>query len=182
MSNLREYVNWLPLQATEYIPYIKPNAGIPIDNQRINLSLLCGNERKILKTPVDGDYSLVLQYKSKEGAVVSFSTTEPENLSVLQIQGARSKESYRVSICILWIELFSNQVEKMVTHELSPFTRITMPKLEEISGLYETGTEAAIKRYQYFADILKLRYSQSERRYMKELKTPDIVIPVTNWK
>lgn len=171
-----EYVNWLPLHSGEYVSYLRNGASIPIDNQRIDLSLLYGEERTTLRTPTNGDHSLVLRYKQHEGAVASIETAiDSGRMAILQLQGARSKESYRVATGLLWVKLFADQILKMCNHDQSPFGRIVMPNLSEIEGLSELGNEDAHRRYLKLADIIGMRYSKENRQYIKELRGPDFL-------
>ncbi len=151
-----------------YNNFINENSHVKIDSSRMDLCLLCGDERQILKVPTNGDSSLVLKYQDKEGAVISIKT-ESEEISILQLQGARSRVSYKVATGIDWVSLFGDQVLKVATCEENCFRFITMPCLEKIDGLYETGTEKAIERYVRFAKILGLRFSKEDLKYIKEL-------------
>lgn len=156
------------IEPVYYEKFINPNNQIKIDVSRIDLSLLCGEERKVLKTPITGDSSLILKYQEKEGAVMSMNTFD-EEFSILQLQGAKNKVSYKVSTGIDWINLFSNQVSEIVSSNQEYFKLISMPSLNRIEGLYDTGTEMAAKRYVRFANILGMRFSRENDKYIKEV-------------
>jgi hypothetical protein len=152
-----------------YVNFLHKNSKVIIDTSRVNLSLLCDEERKTLQTPVNGDSSLVLRYREKEGAIISTATIS-EELSVLQLQGAKNNISYKVSTGIDWINLFSDQLLKITSCDEKRFRLITMPSLTEIDGLYEeNATEMAVGRYLRFANILGLRFSKEDDKYVKEL-------------
>jgi hypothetical protein len=110
-----------------------------------------------------------LRYKEKEGAILSLET-KTEDLTVVQLQGSKSQVSYQVSTGILWVNLFGNQIEKITNHPQNFFKRISMPSLDQIAGLYDSGTDAAIGRYQQLIKILNLRFSQENLKYIKVLK------------
>ena len=96
---------------------------------------------------------------------------QPQNgLNLTQLQGARSSVSYQVATGISWVSLFGDQVEKMINHPQSGFELISMPSLEEITGLYESGTDRAVVRYKQLANILGLRFSNEDLKFIRILK------------
>lgn len=166
VASIKELV-CLPQSPDYFQKFIRPGSKIPIDQNRIDLSILCGDERNQIKTPTNGDSSLVLRYKQKEGSVLSMET-ETEELGLVQLQGSKSQVSYQVSTGILWVRLFGDQIEKIVSHPQSHFERISMPPLEKITGL-DSGTDSAVMRYKELIKILGLRYSSEDIRYLKTL-------------
>ncbi len=153
-----------------YEKFLQPNSKVIIDTARVNLHLLCDEERKTLQTPVNGDSSLVLRYRDKEGSIIS-TATFGEEISVLQLQGARNNVSYKVSTGIDWVKLFSDQISKIISYDdQNHFRLITMPDIVKIDGLSESGTEMARGRYIRFANMLGLRFSKEDGKYIKELK------------
>lgn len=167
MSSVGELVS-KQLSSEYYANFLRPNS-LDIDKSRIDLFILCGDQRNILKTPTNGDSTLILRYKEKEGAVLSMET-ETEDLTIVQLQGAKSPVSYQVSTSILWVRLFGDQVEKIVTHPQSKFERISMPSLEQVVGLYDSGTDRAVGRYQQLINILGLRFSHEDLKFVRGLK------------
>jgi hypothetical protein len=87
MNNIKELLV-LPKEPDYYNNYIVPNEKLQIDPARIDLSILTGEERNIIKTPITGDSSLVLRYNQKEGAVLSMAINSTD-LTILQLQGAK---------------------------------------------------------------------------------------------
>jgi hypothetical protein len=45
-----------------------------------------------------------------------------------------------------------------------------MPSLDQIDGLYDSGTDAAADRYRQLIKFLGLRYSQENLKYIRILK------------
>ncbi|MDD3002827.1 MAG: hypothetical protein PHD49_01360 [Candidatus Shapirobacteria bacterium] len=170
MESIKEIVN-TNLPPDYYEKFLRPNNKLILDPKRIDLVVFCGNEREILKTPTNGDSSLLLRYKGKEGAVLSMETVT-EELSIVQLQGSKSSVSYQVSTGFLWVRLFGDQVKKIVFDPQSEFERISMPHFEKIVGLYDSGTDAALGRYQQLANILGLRFSNQEWKFIKETREP----------
>jgi hypothetical protein len=172
MSNIKEHTERVSGLGGEYFKNFVRNIGNPVKPDQISLDLLCGDERKsCLVTPTDGDTTLCLRYKCLEGAVLSMGVDEAyKELSVLQLQGARSKVSFRVATGIKWVEVFGDQVVSIATYNCGQFERLTMPDLGEIKGLYECQSERSVERYKYLANIMHLRQSVDEKRYVRELK------------
>lgn len=168
MNSIKELPVW-ETPSNYYGIFLKENYNFRIDENRIDLSVLCGEERKILKTPTTGDSTLVLRYKGKEGAVLSMETTT-NDLTLLQLQGAKNSVSYQVATGISWVNLFGDRIEKLINHPQNVFEVISMPPLEQIVGLYESGTDRAVTRYKHLANILGLRFSNENLKFMRILK------------
>jgi hypothetical protein len=95
MGSIKELIS-SPLTPDYYGQFLRPNPKLTLDQTRLDLSVLCNDERSCLHTPTNGDSSLVLRYRDKEGAVLSLET-HTEDLTVVQLQGAKSRVSYQVS-------------------------------------------------------------------------------------
>lgn len=167
-SNFKELLN-LPKSPDYYKNYIIYYPNLPVDFTRIDLSFLCGDERKTLKTITSGDSTLLLKYKEEEGAVLSMETNN-DDLTLLQLQGARSRKSYKVTTAIKWVDLFADQLNNIINHPHNYFKRITMPPLWEIKGLYDSCSENIISRYEQLANNLQMRFSPESQQYIKELR------------
>lgn len=173
MPSIKELIT-SPATPDYFEPYLCPNRGICLDKNRIDLSVLCGSEREILNMPTNGDSSLVLRYQQKEGAALSLET-HSDNLNIVQLQGARSRVSYKVTNGLNWVSLFGDQVEKIAVHSSSHFDRISMPSLEKIVGLYDSGSDAAVARYQQLVRVLGLRFSHEDYMFLRTISKPTIL-------
>lgn len=167
MASIKELVN-LQISPDYYTNFLRPNTTVKIDKTRIDLSILCGQERQILKTPTNGDSTLVLRYKDREGAVLSMES-KTEELTVVQLQGAKTKISYQFSTGLSWVKIFGDQVEKIITHPQNKFELISMPSLDQIVGLSDSGTDAAVGRYNQLSVILGLRFSHEDFMYVRQI-------------
>lgn len=167
MPSIKELIN-PSLSPDYYTKFLRPNTAFTLDQTRINLSALCGDERNILKTPADGDSTLVLRYKDREGAILSMET-QTEALNLVQLQGAKNKISYQFATGLSWVKIFGDQVETIVSHPHHKFKLISMPSLGQIVGLYDSGNDAAIGRYQQLSTILGLRFSHEDYMYLRTL-------------
>jgi hypothetical protein len=168
MGSIKELI-YSPLTPDYYGQFLRPNPKLTLDQTRINLSVLCDDERNCLNTPTNGDSSLVIRYRDKEGAVLSLET-HTTDLTVVQLQGAKSRVSYQVSTGFLWVNLFSDQINQITAHPQNFFDQISMPSLDQIDGLYDSGTDAAADRYRQLIKFLGLRYSQENLKYIRILK------------
>lgn len=167
MATIKELII-SPSTPEYYQSFLCSTRGICLDKNRLNLSVLCGDERSSLIMPTNGDSSLLLRYKNKEGAALSL-TTDADNLNILQLQGAHSAVSYQVANGLNWVHLFGDQLQQIAQHPQSSFSRISMPPLEKIVGLYESGTDCAVTRYKQLANFLGLRFSHEESSFVREL-------------
>lgn len=149
--------------------YIRPTGAAPLDPAKLALDLLEGDERTRLQTPTNGDASLVVTYKRREGAVASVREEHGSDLSVVQLQGAR-QEGYRITAGGLqWIAAVADSIHGLAAHPESGLARVTMPPIATVEGI-EGATEAAEGRYRRFARHLSMQWSDAEQRYIKDVK------------
>lgn len=148
--------------------YMRP-ARFKVDPTQANVELWCGEERKKLKTLTNGHTTFLLRYKEAEGVVVSMES-EGEELEIVQYQGAKNKRSYVVAVGFQCTKLMADQIDGLTTDKQSPFKRIIMPDLDEIEGLVETRSENCMKKYLDLSRELGLRFSKTEKKYIKDLK------------
>ena len=150
-----------------FAPYIrKVSNQPPLDVRKLDLDLLIGNERSMLKTPTTADASIVLFYRKREGSVASFELS-PEELSVVQLQGS-TQEGYRVNTSFKWIIFFAHEIREIATQPDTELSRITLPPFLAIRGLVD-ATESAVRRYEEFTSTLGMKYSREEDRFVVEL-------------
>ena len=161
-----ESLGWKPPQAREFFPFLNRGTASPLDIQKLDLQCLSGSRRNEVKTAITGDFSLVLKYKAREGAVSSFEEAE-RDLVVVQIQGAR-QEGYRVTTGMNWVYLFANQALWIANHPESGFDRLVLPLLGAVKGL-DTATEEAVKRYERFVRLAGMRSSDVDRAFVRDV-------------
>jgi hypothetical protein len=167
MTSPGEY--YQPLIPEDLGRYIKREIAPPVDAQRLELGLLKGDERSVLRTPTTGDLSLILRYKGREGFVASMGD-EGDALSILQFQGATRQEGYRVVSGVHVVRLFADQIHEIATHPESPYREMYMPPAYMIEGV-EVAVSAMVKpRYEALAAELGMQYSEREQLFLKKLK------------
>ncbi len=171
MKDKLAYVNWYPLSGSQMTQFIKPRLQPPLRPEALSAHLYLGDERDILKTPITGDMSIAVRYKGDEGFIMSAETTSSD-LSVVQLQGARSRESYRVNSGFDSLRFSVDQILQIAQHPESPFERLTMPDLSVIPGLVDSGNdvESVMKRYLNFIAQALLQYSQHEHQYVRDIR------------
>lgn len=166
MMSIKELVTY-PLPADYYDRFTRK--GSDINLSRIDLAVFCKEERRNLRTPVNGDSTIVLRYKEMEGVLLSLKT-DSERLEITQFQGAHNRASYRLNSELRLSNLFADQIETIVENKSSGFRRICMPQIERISGLLESDNETAWQRYKSLLFILGLNYSKEEGLYVRDVK------------
>jgi hypothetical protein len=152
-----------------YKGFLRRSSQVILDTNRISLLVLCGDERKSLETKTNGDSTLVLRYKEKEGVLLSMKI-DTENLGITQFQGSHGRTGYKMNDGILSANLFADQIIKLTEHELSVFQRIWMPVLEKIEGLNDSKSNYASDRYEKLANLLGLKHSSEEKILVKDLR------------
>lgn len=160
--------NYVPPSAGDFAPYERTDSKIiPIRTDRLSLSLLVGDERNGLLTPVAGDASLVLRYKGREGGISSIATHE-EQIEVVQLQGAH-QEGYRVNTSLNWHAMMADQIVGIAMDPRNEIRRLLMPYLGAIMGAID-AEETALKRYEEFAARAGLSLSMDERAWVRDIK------------
>jgi len=166
MASIKELVTY-PLPSDYYGRFTRK--GSDINLSRIDLMVFSGEERKDLKTPVNGDSTMVLRYKESEGVLLSL-LTDLERLEITQFQGASGRAGYRLTTELRLANLFADQIETITRNENSGFKRICMPPVENIDGLLESSNETTWQRYKSLVVVLGLNYSKEEALYIRDVK------------
>lgn len=143
----------------------------PLELKKLILEGVVGNARKNLKTPIEGDASLVLKYKGKEAAVSSLAEQEDgEQWAVLQLQGAKTNVAYRVASCLNWTPLFAREIRNHALHPASKVRRLVMPPSSNIQNIEDAVSRRVHSRYEALADILGMQYSEEENLYAADIR------------
>lgn len=158
-----------PLPPSAYVGYLRRDVQPSLDPNKLAINLMWGDQRQhLIKTPTTGDATMAVYYKTKEGAVSSFKT-EGTAVWVLQLQGAKSSESYRVTTGLHWTDLFADELVTLASHPESGVDRIAMLNPLLIEGVVQARSEATLIRYQNFITHAYLRWSQDERAFFRDL-------------
>lgn len=177
MNRLENAVGlWTPPSAKDFTPYTKPDIAHPVDPQALQLELLSG-DRSVLRIPSTGDVSLLLRYKRREGFISSVQDNDME-LEILQFQGAR-QEGFRVVQGVDITKLMADQIKLLAQSPEVPFQWLTMrdPRklVESMSAIAsEDGAlriPEAEKKYAALISQLGMKYSESEKKFVVEVKT-----------
>lgn len=156
-----------PLPPDAYSRYIR--AIVPAMNvEQLDTGLVVGHERRGFKTPITGDFSNILRYKGIEAAVSSFATTN-DDLVLLQLQGAKSKVSWRVATGVRWDDFLMYEAVALAQSSGSGVRRIGMPKPIQIENIEGARSEQALDRYKAFIMLAHLRWSQADYLYVRDL-------------
>jgi hypothetical protein len=90
---------------------------LPLDQNQLRIRSVIGMDRRSLRTPVEGDASLVLSYKNFESAVISVAEQAAGEMWLLmQVQGAKSRKSYRVSSGMSWHKALADRLVSYASH------------------------------------------------------------------
>jgi len=161
-----------PPSPQEFEKYLFYKTSPPLDINALSLSLAFGDERRDLKIPSAGDWSLVLSYKDKEAYLASFAEERNNGdlvLHLMQLQGAHTKRGYRVATGMDTLLFITDQIEKIISHPENPYAFLTMPPVALINGIID-ATETAILAYERAARRLKMVLSQEEKCLIRGLR------------
>lgn len=161
---LRRY----PLPEGEYQRYLRRILP-PVDAAQLSTELLVGHSRRILKTPVTGDFSQILRYKGIEAAVSSYAVDDTDMI-LRQLQGAKSRVSWRVATGVRWDDFLMNEAVAIARLPHSGVRRIGMPNPLLIEGIDGAKSEGAIERYKAFVVIAALQWSQTDKLYVRDVR------------
>lgn len=156
--------NRYPLSGQDLRSFVR-RVNPPLNTGALSLDYTEG-DRNGLRVPTTGDASLVLRYRGKEGSVLSFGVNHMGDLSILQIQGVKSKSGYRVSTSVMIPDLFAREIDELARLE-PKVRRIILPN--EIEGLCAAQSDLAVTRYRVIALRLGLVYSAGERSFIRDV-------------
>lgn len=157
-----------PLSSHQYEPYLNRTVVPPLNCEKIGTLLMIGDLRKVLKTTTTGNFSIVITYKSREGAVVSFSV-QGTDLKVLQLQGAKTRESYRLTTGLYYTDFFADETLHLANHPESGIQRVLMPSPQCIQDIKSATSDNALRQYDYFILRAFLRWSEEEKAYIRDI-------------
>jgi hypothetical protein len=140
----------------------------PLDLAEISIRALIGAMRCRIDIPYEGDASLLLSYKNKEGGMMSLRESEAgETWSILQVQGGRSSKSYRVSTAMPWHEALADRTLQYAQLPDADVRHITMPQDFFVTNITDaTNYDSVLKRYAEVRKRLKMRFSQEQNLYI----------------
>lgn len=158
-----------PPTLEDMVSYVNTKLTPQVDHTRLEIQLLRGNERSILRTPTTGDLSLALYYKEKEAFVASLSD-DMEAIGIVQLQGATRSKGYRVATGIDVVRLYASEIDAIATHPDSPYREIYMPSVVMVEGVEMAVSTLTVSRYEALAVMLGLKFSAEEQLYLRKLK------------
>jgi hypothetical protein len=143
----------------------------PLDPSRLAIDALVRIQRQALRTTFGGICTLVLRYKGQESALTSIDEDDAgEQWLIDQVQGARSRKSYRVATGLRWQRLFGERINDYAHHPEAEVRQITMPKIDNISNIDEARSTKVGTSYDIVRDTLGMRYSDKLGLYVTDVK------------
>ena len=143
----------------------------PLNLELIKIQLLLDKERSKFKDILyEGNTSILLGYKNKNSFIMSFNNIENELWNILQLQGIKSRKSYRILTSLDYIALFANIINQYTKNPGIKLRQITMPHPLEITNITNAKSEMATEKYLRFANLLEMKYSKIENKYVKDIK------------
>lgn len=158
-----------PLAPETLKKYTRPRVEPPIDVTALNVSLLQGDQYKKLQAmPTTGTFGLAVHYRGYVGAVGGFEVIDRDCI-LRQLQGVHSRKGYRVASGVHWTDLVADEALAIVHVPESGLARLCSPPPFEIEGLVAAESEGALMRYQNFIARTALRWSGSEKLFVRDV-------------
>jgi hypothetical protein len=143
----------------------------PLEKREVQVHLYLGaTEQNAFKMNTTGDATLGLLYKQCAVAALSWETlTENEMLKILQLQGGKSRKSYRGTTGIRWVESLAHILKSSVLSGDSPIKTVAMPAVHALPGM-ELEFVYAQERYYTMISLLGMRWSDIEKQFIGHLR------------
>lgn len=136
----------------------------------LQVKILAGETRKELQTVTNGDGSLVLIYKDREAAVLSVCEEDDgDRWDISQVQGARSRVSYRVAATMNTPLILADNVMRLAKHPSARVRHLTMPRPAEIAGIFNADSNNVFAHYEAVLHHLDMRFSEDLGGYVSDL-------------
>ena len=170
---LTELVRNTPLPQPDFSNFLRSDRRKslpPLDVEALDIVALIQEQREAIKIPTNGEVSFLLRYRGYEGGVLSLGEDESgEVWNVLQVQGARSRRSYRVDSGMRWPSALASSVDEYANIDNADVRHITMRPLCEIDNICEAVSTTIGKSYLAVISSLGMRFSDDMRLYVKDV-------------
>ncbi len=147
--------------------------GMPrLNTGKLAMHILVGNKAGLsTPTPADSDASMLLTYKGKEGAVLSLTEQEDGEIwSIPQVQGAKSRKSYRVASGMHWAACLGTQAKSFAHLPQAAVRHVTMPKLCDIENItHSAAMESVGQHYAAVRGCFGMRWSQEHGLFVADI-------------
>ena len=144
----------------------------PLNTGKLAMDALLGNSRGIsTPVPVDSDATLLLRYKNREGAVLSIGEQEGGEIwHIPQVQGAKSKVSYRVASGIHWAACLGQQTRTFAELPDAEVRYVTMPRLCDIENIIGSAAlERVGQHYTAVKACFRMRWSKEHGLFVADI-------------
>lgn len=140
-----------------------------IDPKEISVERLIGDQRKKLTTAVEGNVSTVLRYKGRECAVMSLCEPTKADWRILQVQGAKSRESFRITGSFGWQRYLADHISSYAHDSRANVRRISMPRLEDVTHSDRAATPVIASHYKHVREALQMVFSEGENLWIRDI-------------
>lgn len=147
-----------------------PSRMKPLASSAVSLTPLVGEQTR--GRLIEGDAALLLQYKQQDVSVTSLAEHNAgERWHVLQLQGLRSRKSFRAATCFAVIDCFAAQLRAYMAHPDAEVRIVTMPAAHGITNIDGAQDyESAVRKYEMYAAKLGLQYSEEAAGYIADVR------------
>ncbi|MBT4937331.1 hypothetical protein HON22_05430 [Candidatus Peregrinibacteria bacterium] len=171
---LEPLINNISIQEPDkeiYCSNSRPPKIPPLNTSQLSLEPLIKEERNSLKAHFAGVISLLLRYKNKEGAIMSIDElNNGEEWKVVQVQGCKSKSSYRVASSLYWQNFLSDYLKQYAVNDYAEVRRITMPSICNIAGIEDAVSQCIERNYAFVVKSFGMRFSKEAGLFVVDTK------------
>jgi len=170
---LPELLKSAELPTVDFAQFLRKNLRRnmpPLDVSRLRIEALIHQQRNALKTPTTGDASLVIKYKNQEGAVLSLAELEDgEVWDILQVQGAKSRKSYRLASSLLWPNALASRTKEYAMEPSAEVRHLVMGATWGMKNIDGATSEHIFETYAAVRHILGMQYSEELGKFIKDI-------------
>jgi hypothetical protein len=138
--------------------------------QKLNLGLYIGAERMAIRAATGGMATFLLKYKGKEGALMCLNESEDEtSWDVIQVKGADSQVSYRVSTSLDYSRFFGRLLKNIVDDTQTKVSSVRMVPFHRLIGIEQVPThrmEGVQTRYAKFRASIGMLFDEEQDEYV----------------
>lgn len=157
----------------EYSRYGRYSSTMPpLSVGKMKLRVLIGSQRQLIRAATGGSATLLLTYKQKEAALLCLDEAEDESTwDVVQVKGADSRVSYRVSTSMDVYRFFGVLLKNVVKDTRADVSKVLIPHFHDLIGIEQLPPERMMRskeNYARFRHAMGMRLDQSLGRYVHQ--------------
>lgn len=170
LKTLHETPFLLQENSPDYASFRLYNGKMPaLRSQQLRLELYIGNTRAAVNAATGGDATFLLRYKGKEAGLLCLQEfDEGAHWDVVQVKGATSKVSYRVSSSFDVHAFFGRLLRNIADDTRTKVMKLTLPHFSSLLGIEQLPPyrmERVKSAYSRFRSRAGMTFNTEDERY-----------------